>query len=156
MRLVVLFPFKWRPLFGFRDLRHQRDQNSNTWRNSVPMCSGAFSWVLHVGARRVGGCCHRPDYMDCTLSHIGMRISGADSWRLCMMARAKWSYFLAFSETQKAATRKLVPALTTGARRFIPQHANQHLISDIGITDVLSWTAAKSGNNADSDLSSKT
>lgn len=153
MRLVVLSPFKWRPLFGFRHLRHQRDQNSNTWRNSIPMCSGAFSCVLHVGARRVGGSCHRSEYMDCTLSHMGMRISGANSWRLCIMepsGRICWH-----SARRKMLQLGSVSPPWQQERRFISQHANQHLSSDIGIIDVLFWTAAISGNNADSDLSSK-
>lgn len=153
MRLVVLSPFKWRPLFGFRHLRHQRDQNSNTWRNSIPMCSGAFSCVLHVGARRVGGSCHRSEYMDCTLSHMGMRISGANSWRLCIMepsGRICWH-----SARRKMLQLGSVSPHWQQERRFISQHANQHLSSDIGIIDVLFWTAAISGNNADSDLSSK-
>lgn len=64
----------------------------------------------------------------------GVRISGADSWRLCLMKPAARGCWLS-ARRKKLQLRKCVSALTTGVLCFISQHVNQHLSSDIGIID---------------------
>lgn len=155
MRLIVLSPFKWQPLFGIRHLQHQRDQNSSTWHNSAPMCSGAISCLLHVGARQVGGCCHRSDYMDCTLSHKGRRISSADSWRLFIMEPSVRICWHPARRKKLQLGRAPPPWQQARDASFHNTHTNTCSLTSELLMFCIELQISISGNAADSGWSSK-
>lgn len=81
-RLVVLSPFKWRTLFSFGHLQYNQGRNSSTWWNGAPIRSAVLSCLFHLWAGWVGGWVDAAIVDGLLFLPHGVRISGADSWRL--------------------------------------------------------------------------